>query len=182
MEVLETFFAAGVYGNFLPVALVFVGLVLITNGMLGLGGADAKSQSVMDWVTGGLMVVGAFIGLMRASALGDFQLCCGFFLFGFTYLILGATLCCNLDWKVYGWYAGLVAIFAAIFGIVCLTTGAYYTAYLWLAWCLLWGWGCISCCIKTDVNPKITPVFCIIEGFLAAFIPGILIFLGKWGA
>ena len=178
---MEMFFAAGVYGNFLPVALVFVGLVLTVNGLLNLGGADAKSCSVMDWVTGGLMVIGSFIGLFRAVALGDFQLCCGFFLFGFTYLILAAILTFGLDIKVYGWYAGLVAIFALIFGIVCLKGGDYGTAYLWLAWCLLWGWGCIESCTKVKSNPKFTPVFCVVEGILAAFVPGILMFLGAWG-
>ena len=37
------------FASFLPVALVFVGLVLIVNGLLNLGGANAKSVSVMDW-------------------------------------------------------------------------------------------------------------------------------------
>ena len=75
------------FASFLPVALVFVGLVLIVNGLLNLGGANAKSVSVMAWVTGGLMVIGAFIGLARGETMADFQLCCGFFLFGFTYLL-----------------------------------------------------------------------------------------------
>ena len=168
------------FASFLPVALVFVGLVLIVNGLLNLGGANAKSVSVMDWVTGGLMVIGAFIGLARGETMADFQLCCGFFLFGFTYLILAATLNFNLDIRVYGWYAGLVAIFALVFGINCIVLGDIGTAYLWLAWCLLWSWGCIESCTKVKSNPKFTPGFCIVEGALAAFIPGILMFLGVW--
>lgn len=170
------------FASFLPVALVFVGLVLIVNGLLSIGGANAKSCSVMDWVTGGLMVIGAFIGLARGVELVDFQLCCGFFLFGFTYLILAAILTFGLDIRVYGWYAGLVAIFAIVFGIVCLIGGDYGTAYLWLAWSLLWGWGCIESCTKVKSNPKFTPVFCIVEGTIAAFIPGIMMFIGNWGS
>ena len=78
-------------------------------------------------------VIGAFIGLARGETMADFQLCCGFFLFGFTYLILAATLNFNLDIRVYGWYAGLVAIFALVFGINCIVLGDIGTAYLWLA-------------------------------------------------
>ena len=47
----------------------------------------------------------------------------------------------GLDIRVYGWYAGLVAIFAIVFGINSIVIGDIGTAYLWLAWSLLWGWG-----------------------------------------
>lgn len=165
---------------FLPVALVFVGFALICGGALSFGKADNKTLGTIYGIVGFILVTGAIIGLARGQVLGDFQLYTGFFLFGFTYVILALTQFFGLDIRLYGWYAGLVTIFAVIFGTVCVTGGMPLTASLWYMWAFVWGYGFVEAITKKSLGAWATPTFCIIFGALSAFIPGILMFLGVW--
>jgi acid-activated urea channel len=165
---------------FLPVALVFVGFALIVNGSLFLSKSDSKSIGTMYGVVGFILVMGALIGLGRGGALMDYQLCTGFFLFGFTYVLLSLTNFLGLDLRLYGWYALLVAVFAIIFGTISLTSGFPWTASLWYMWAFLWGYGWVETVLKKSFGAWSTPVFCIILGLASAFIPGVLMFAGVW--
>ena len=129
---------------------------------------------------GFILVMGAIIGLCRGTTLADFQLCTGFFLFGFTYVILALTQFLGLDLRLYGWYAFLVAVFSIVFGTVCVIGGTPFTAALWYMWAFLWGYGWVEYVLKKSFGPWSTPVFCIVIGFLSAFLPGVLMFLGVW--
>lgn len=163
----------------LAVALIFVGITLVTNGVLMLGKIDAKTMSFMNIITSIVLVGGNFVELAKATTMTDYSSVVGGFLFGFTYAFIAANLLLGLDTRAYGWYSGMVAVFAIIMAITTIPSGLYNYVYLWVAWALLWGAGFIENALKKPLG-KFTPILCIAEGVFATFIPAILMILGKW--
>lgn len=109
----------------------------------------------------------------------DYQNVAGGMLFGFTYVYLAGNLLLGLDGRAYGWYSGMVAVFAVVMGTVLIPTGLYQYVYLWYAWAILWATGFIENVLKKSLG-KFTPILLILEGIFAAFIPAILMHLNKW--
>ena len=68
----------------LGVCLLFVGIVLINNGMCTLYKVDGKSTAVMNLLTGGLSVFINFVSLVQ----GNYYAAGTGLLFGFTYLFV----------------------------------------------------------------------------------------------
>lgn len=163
----------------LAVALIFVGITLLTNGILILEKVDAKTMSFMNIITSIVLIVGNFVELTKAITMTDYSNVVGGFLFGFTYLFIAANLLLGLDTRAYGWYSGMVAVFSIIMAITTIPSGLYNYVYLWLAWAVLWGVGFIENALKKPLG-KFTPILCIAEGIFAAFIPAVLMILGKW--
>ncbi len=163
----------------LAVALTFVGITLVMNGVLIFGKADPKTLSMMNIITAIVIVVGNFIGLARAESVMDYQNAAGGFLFGFTYAILASNMLFGLDGRAYGWYSGMVAVFAIVMGTVTIPTGLYQYVFLWYAWAILWGSGFVESACGKPLG-KFTPVLLILEGIFAAFVPAILMHLGMW--
>lgn len=163
----------------LGVALLFVGITLISNGALILQKVEAKSIAVMNIVTAIVLIGGNFIQLAHAKTMADYCNVGGGFLFGFTYAIIASNLIFNLDPKVNGWFSGMVALFAIIMGIQCINISALNYAYLWFAWAVLWGSTFVETILKKPLG-NFTPYLCIFEGIFAAFIPAIMMFAEKW--
>ncbi len=163
----------------LAVALLFVGITLVSNGALILQKAEVKSIAVMNIITGIVLVGGNFIQLNKAQTMMDYNNVGGGFLFGFTYVIIASSLLFNLDAKVSGWFSGMVAVFAVIMGVSCLNSGIYNYTYLWFAWAVLWGSTFVEAILKKPLG-KFTPCLCIAEGIFAAFIPSMLMFFEMW--
>ena len=69
----------------LGVILLYVGAVLLINGIGGLGKIDLRSMAVMNFMVGGLALVASLIQLVRAESTGDFFGVATSFLFTFTY-------------------------------------------------------------------------------------------------
>ena len=99
----------------LGVVLLYVGIVLINNGIARLTDVDAKSTSVMNLFTGGLSIIANIITIvhgdfMLIGDIGDFYSAATGLLFGFTYLYVAVNSIFNLDPRLYGWYSLFVAI------------------------------------------------------------------------
>lgn len=165
----------------LAVALLFVGITLVSNGVLFLLKSDIKSIAVLNLITAFVLITGNVIGLANATTMMDYCNAGGGFLFGFTYLLIGFNLLFNLDTRVYGMYSGMVAIFAIVMGIWGLVTAtglvSYLYVYLWFAWAILWGAGFIENVFKKNFG-KFTCILCILEGVFAAFVPALMMFMG----
>ncbi len=163
----------------LGVALLFVGITLISNGCLILQKSDPKSIALMNIITATVLIVGNFISLTQAVTMADYCNVGGGLLFGFTYAIIACDLLLGLDPRASGWYSLMVAIFAVIMGVASLGAGAYNYAILWLAWAILWASTFVETILKKPLG-KITPCLCIAEGIFAAFVPSVMMFLGVW--
>lgn len=159
----------------LALALLFVGITLISNGYLFLKETDTKSIAVMNIITATVLIIGNFISLTQASTMLDYSNVGGGLLFGFTYAIIAIGLLYNIDPKVSGVYSGMVALFAIIMGISAVTSGVYNYAYLWFFWALLWGATFVENILGISLGKKMC-YLCIIEGIFAAFIPAMMMF------
>lgn len=163
----------------LAVALLFVGITLVSNGALILQKAEPKSIAVMNIITAVVLIVGNFIQLQSATTMTDYCNVGGGLLFGFTYAIIACSLLFGIDGKVNGWFSLMVALFAIVMGVSCILSQSYLYVYLWFMWAILWGSTFVENILAKPLG-KFVPVLCIVEGVLAAFVPAILMFLGMW--
>ena len=99
----------------LGVVLLYVGIVLINNGIARLTNVDNRSAAVMNLFTGALSVTINIITIVHGDfqaidGIGDFYSAATGLLFGFTYLFVAVNSIFDLDPRLYGWYSLFVAI------------------------------------------------------------------------
>ena len=87
----------------LGVCLLFVGIVLINNGICNLCHVDGKAAAVMNIFTGGLSVFINFVNLVQ----GNYYAAGTGLLFGFTYLFVAANNIFKLNGKPFAWFSPL---------------------------------------------------------------------------
>ncbi len=162
----------------LGISLLFVGIVLVSNGVNILSKVDAKSTAFMNLVTGFVIVIGNIIFLCKAEDIMQFQNVASGFLFGFTYLFIASNHLFKLDWRPFGWFSLFVAIYAVIMAIGTYNIDIRFFL-LWSAWAILWLEGFLELILKVKLT-KIFPYLCIAEGIFAAFIPAVLMLTNNW--
>lgn len=168
----------------LGVVLLYVGIVLINNGIARLTDVDAKSASVMNLFTGGLSIIANIITIvhgdfMLIGDIGDFYSAATGLLFGFTYLYVAVNSIFNLDPRLYGWYSLFVAINSVPAAwIEFYVNGDWRMAVIWILWGILWLTGFIENVLKKHLS--FVPYLAIFEGIVTAWIPGFLILTGLW--
>jgi acid-activated urea channel len=152
------------------------------NGVAAIAKWDAKTTAFINLVTGSILVVGNFIGLVKAdaSSLTDYNNAAGGFLFGVTYLFIACNYLAKLDLRAFGWYSVCVVIFASISAVVCVSGGAVSMGVLWAAWAVLWLEGFLQLGLNIQPLGKIFPVLSILEGIFATGGPGVLMLFGWW--
>jgi len=163
----------------LGIALLFVGIALVSNGVCVLGKVDGKSMAAMNLITAFVIIAGNLIALARAGALTDFQNVASGFLFGFTYLFIAANNLFRLDLRPFGWFSLFVAVYAVTMCIFAATAGNVKFALLWGAWAVLWLEGFLELGLRLKMG-KVFPYLSIAEGVFAAFIPSVLMLTDKW--
>ena len=168
----------------LGVVLLYVGIVLINNGIARLTDVDAKSASVMNLFVGGLSIIANIITIvhgdfMLIGDIGDFYSAATGLLFGFTYLFVAVNSIFNLDPRLYGWYSLFVAINSVPAAwIEYSINGDWRMAIIWILWGILWLTGFIENVLKKHLS--FVPYLAIFEGILTAWIPGFLILTNLW--
>jgi acid-activated urea channel len=168
----------------LGVVLLYVGIVLINNGIARITDVDAKSASVMNVFTGLLSVIINIIAIIHGDfenidSLGDFYSAATGLLFGFTYLFVAANSIFNLDNRLYGWYSLFVAINTIPAAYISFAgDGDWKMAVIWILWGILWLTGFIETVLKKEL--KFVPYLAVFEGIFTAWIPGFLILTNLW--
>ena len=104
----------------LGVCLLFVGIVLINNGMCTFYQVDGKSAAVRNILTGGLSI---FINAVNL-VLGNYYAAGTGLLFGFTYLFVAFVKLQKLDPIPFAWFSTFVAVNALVFGTIEGVTGS----------------------------------------------------------
>nr|ABI95467.1 UreI [Helicobacter felis ATCC 49179] len=193
----------------LGLVLLYVAVVLISNGVSGLANVDAKSKAIMNYFVGGLSIVCNVVAIIYSTfhptppATGPedvaqvSQHLINFYgpatglLFGFTYLYAAINNTFNLDWKPYGWYCLFVTINTIPAAILSHYSDALddhrllgitegdWWAFIWLAWGVLWIGGWIECALGKSLG-KFVPWLAIVEGVITAWIPAWLLFIQHW--
>jgi acid-activated urea channel len=167
----------------LGVCLLFVGIVLINNGVCTLSNVDKKAAAVMNILTGGLSLFINFTNLVQ----GNYYAAGTGLLFGFTYLFVAFMDIFDLDPLPFAWFSTFVAINAIVFGYVEGIAGSealgitadWRWAAIWWLWAVLWGTSFVTDILGKKLG-KFVPALQIFEGIVTAWIPGVMILLGVW--
>lgn len=167
----------------LGVCLLFVGIVLINNGVCALADVDKKSAAVMNILTGGLSLFINFVNLTQ----GNYYAAGTGLLFCFTYLFVAMMNIFDLSPLPFAWFSTFVAINAAIFGYIEGIAGSEFLgiaadwrwAGIWWLWAVLWGSSFVTDILKIKLG-KFVPALQVFEGIVTAWIPGVMLLLGVW--
>lgn len=125
----------------LGMGLLFVGAVLVVNGIWLLGRAEDKDTAVLNFFVGGLTLLvalwWAFGGEFGSE--GTAFNAAGTLLFSFTYLWVGVNAYRGAeDQRSFGWYCLLVTLITIPTGYLVLELGDVGLAALWWIWGVLW--------------------------------------------
>jgi putative amide transporter protein len=172
------------------VGLLFVGAVLIINGLMLLGYVDARSAAPLNLFVGAMQVVTPTFLIFTASGSPAARatailFASGLYLFGFTYLYVGINLLANLDGTGLGWYSLFVTCcaltFAAInfWGISGTAKDTGFTA-IWLYWAVLWALFWVVLGIKREEWTRYTGAVAVVAGIVTAAAPAFLLLTGLW--
>ena len=167
----------------LGVCLLFVGAVLINNGIGGLCNISKKAVAIMNFFTGGLSLIINVISLIQ----GNYYAAGTGLLFCFTYLFVAINNVFDLDPRPLAWFSLFVAINAVVFGIIEGITGSgalsitpdWRWAAIWWLWAVLWSTSFFTDVLKKNLG-RFVPVLQVLEGIVTAWIPGVLMLLGRW--
>ncbi|MCL1993338.1 MAG: AmiS/UreI family transporter [Spirochaetes bacterium] len=159
----------------LGLVLLYVGIVLINNGICRLSNIDDKSTSILNWVVGSLSVIVNVIAIVQ----GEYYAAAAGLLFGFTYLINAAIKTNNLDTRIFGWFSLFVTVNTIPAAIVDYNAGDWRMAVIWILWGVLWLTGWIETVAKKNLG-KFVPWLAILQGIFTAWIPGFLMLRGMW--
>lgn len=167
----------------LGVCLLFVGIVLINNGMCSLYKVDGKSAAIMNILTGGLSLFINCVNLVQ----GNYYAAGTGLLFCFTYLFVAFNHFLKLNPIPFAWFSTFVAINAVIFGTMEGFLGSPVLgiepdirwAIIWYLWAVLWGTAFVEDIMGKKLG-KFVPILQVVEGVITAWIPGVMMLLQVW--
>lgn len=168
------------------IALLFVGAVLLVNGLVFLGRVDAKAAIPINILAGSLLVLTALLQVAAVSPTSpDYRMVAfgavGFTLFGFTYLTVGANSLFGGTGTALGWYCGWAALIAATLATV---NFASFTdprlAWLWVAWSVLFLSFFLALISGNHQLGYAAGILAIIQSVTTASIPGLMMIDESW--
>lgn len=163
------------------VGLLFVGAVLLVNGLLFLGKVDPKAAASLNLFVGGLQTAIPLWLLTHAETPDEVFGAAGIFLFGFTYLYVGINSLTGFSGTGLGWYSAWVSVLAALIGV---TTIVKYddaaTGLLWLQWSVLWGLFFLVLALGVERLTAPAGWLTVIQSVTTCTVPGFLLLIGEW--
>ncbi|WP_027014825.1 AmiS/UreI family transporter [Comamonas composti] len=159
----------------LGLALFFIGVVLMVNGVGLMGHIDRRESAILNLLVGLLALLISVIGIWWAREAADFSAVAGGLLFAFTYLYLAAVQWWGLKGTGLGWYCLFVAVSALIFAAA---AADIRLIAMWLLWTSLWFLFFLT--LALNKSPRFLPLYTIFVGIVSCWIPGTLMLLGKW--
>ncbi|MFE1573185.1 AmiS/UreI family transporter [Comamonas odontotermitis] len=159
----------------LGVALLFIGAVLIVNGLSLAGRIAPRDTVALNLLVGLLALFTNLLGLVRAGGTPDYLASAGGLLFAFTYLYAAATHWFGLKGEGLGWYSGFVAISALVFAAA---QQDWRMATLWLLWASLWLLFFVS--LGLGRRLRLLPHYTVACGVGTCWAPGLLMLTGRW--
>jgi putative amide transporter protein len=164
------------------VGLLYVGAVLIINGLMLLGRVDARAAAPLNFFVGGLQVITPTFLIFTSGGDADTILSAsGLYLFGFTYLYVGFNLLGGLDGTGLGWFSAFVAVCAVVYAG--LNFGRFDDpafGVIWLYWALLWALFFLVLGLKREELTRFTGAVAVVAGIFTAAVPAFMLLTGVW--
>lgn len=158
------------------ILLIFIGSVLIVNGISIIKGYDDKETGIFNGIIGFFCLIGNIVLMLHAKGHADYIEIAQSMLFTFTYLFLSLVKIYSLSGKLFGWYC-LFVFFNALFY-------AYYTSSdprmvaLWLLWAALWF--LFFCTFSLNKQIRYLGNLTLMIGIITCTIPGLMMVTNNW--
>ncbi|WP_346621787.1 AmiS/UreI family transporter [Blastococcus montanus] len=164
------------------VGLLYVGAVLILNGLMLLGRVDARAAAPLNFFVGALQVITPTYLIITSGGDPDTILgASGLYLFGFTYLYVGWNLLGDLDGTGLGWFSAFVAASALVFaGLNFGRQDDPAFGVIWLYWAVLWGLFFVVLGLKKEEWTRFTGLVAVVAGVFTAAVPAFMLLTGIW--
>lgn len=159
------------------VGLLYVGAVLVINGLMLLGVIPGKAAAAMNLFVGAMQVVFPTIIIIQsdgdpAAILGA----SGLFLFGFTYLYVAWNVLTGASGEGLGWFSLFVAACATVYGILQFTVvDDPLFGVIWFSWAVLWSMFFILLGLGKDSIQRRTGWFTLFLGIFTGAVPSFLL-------
>jgi hypothetical protein len=162
--------------------LLFVGSVLLVNGLALLGRVEAAAAAPINLFVGALLVVVVmYLALPATDDLTPVFSAAGFLLFGFVYLYVGILNLTGHAATGVGWYCAWAAGVSLVIALVTfIRDGDVKFGVLWLLWSLLFAMFFVVLGLGRTQFTVVTGWITVVESFITATIPGLLLLLGGW--
>ena len=163
-------------------ALVFVGAVLLANGLVFLGPMSARAAVPVNLLVGALIVTTSLLGAVPAGLDDRMALfgALGFCVFGFTYLSVATSTLLNADGSGVGWYCGWAAVMSAVLAVVNFSEGDPRLAWLWVSWVVLFAAFFLAAYTGSDRFGRGAGAVSVIQSVITGTVPGLLMINGSW--
>lgn len=159
------------------VGLLYVGAVLIINGLMLLGVVSGRSAAAMNLFVGAMQVVFPTVLLLQAQ--GDQMAifgASGLYLFGFTYLYVAWNLLTGASGEGLGWFSLFVAVAAVVYGVLQFAwVGDPVFGVIWFSWAVLWFLFFLVLARGQDSLTLLTGWFTVFLGALTGALPAFLL-------
>jgi hypothetical protein len=164
------------------VGLLYVGAVLIVNGLMLLGRVDARAAAPLNLFVGALQVITPTYLIFTSGGDADTILgASGIYLFGFTYLYVGLNLLGGLDGTGLGWFSAFVAGCALVYaGLNFGRLDDPAFGVIWLYWAMLWALFFLVLGLKREELTRFTGAVAIVAGVVTCAVPAFLLLTGVW--
>lgn len=163
-------------------ALVFVGAVLLANGLVFLGPMSARAAIPVNLLVGALIVTTSLLGAVPAA--GDDRMALfgalGFCVFGFTYLSVAVSSLLDADGSGVGWYCGWAAVISAVLAVANFSDHNPRLAWLWVSWIVLFGAFFLAAYTGSARFGRGAGAVSVIQSVITGTIPGLLMINGSW--
>lgn len=164
------------------VGLLYVGAVLIINGLMLLDLVPGRSAAAMNLFVGGMQVVFPTIILVQSG--GDPAVvlgASGLFLFGFTYLYVAWNQLTGASGEGLGWFSLFVACCAVVYGVLQFTTaGDPLFGVIWFSWAALWLLFFLLLGLGKEGLGRRTGWFTLFLGVFTGAVPAFLLLTGSY--
>lgn len=164
------------------VGLLYVGAVLVVNGLMLLGRVDAQAAAPLNFFVGALQVFTPTYLIITSGGDPDIVLSAsGLYLFGFTYLYVGLNLTRGLDGTGLGWFSAFVAACAVVYaGLNFGRLGDPAFGVIWLYWAVLWTLFFLVLGLGREELTRFTGLVAVVAGVVTCAIPAFLLLTGVW--
>lgn len=161
------------------IGLLYVGAVLIINGVMLLGVMTGRDAAPLNLFVGAMQVFTPT--LMVVGAQGDDAVilaASGLYLFGFTYLWVGINALAGLPARGLGWFSLFVAVAAIGFAGATWAQGGRVFVVIWILWAVLWMLFFLVLGLEKQGLTRFTGAVAVTEGIGTAAIPAWLSLTG----
>jgi hypothetical protein len=163
----------------LGLGLLYVGAVLLLNGIWILGGIEDREIAVIDVFVGSItLLISLYLAFNPKADAASIRGAAFTLLFTFTYYWVAWNRYNGADGRGLGWFCGFVAVTAAAVTVYTLGTGPTWLALCWLAWAVLWAMFWLLLVLKWPIG-KLTGAVTVAEGILTGWLPGFLILIER---